>query len=75
MRQYILKITTKLEDVFAAPQTEWTITNHLLYNKKIPAIPPLLVDTNFVSDFNKKANNLSLTISLHECENGIWLTI
>ena len=27
----------------------------LIYNKNIPAIPPL-VDENFVSDFNKKAN-------------------
>ena len=37
-------------------KTYCTIINQLLYNKKIPAIPPLLVDGNFVSDFNKKAN-------------------
>ena len=55
-RQYILKMTSKLEDAFSAPKTYWTITNHLLYNKKIPAIPPLLANGNFVSDFNKKAN-------------------
>ena len=30
------------------------IINHLLYNKNV--ILPLLVDGNFVSDFNKKAN-------------------
>ena len=30
--------------------------NHLLFNKKILAIPPLLVDGNFVPDFNKKVN-------------------
>ena len=46
----------KLGDAFSAPKIYWTIINHLLYNKKIPAIPPLLVDGNFVSDFNKKAN-------------------
>ena len=55
-RQYFLKMTSKLEDAFSAPKTYWTIINHLLYNKKIPAIPPLLVDGNFISDFNKKAN-------------------
>ena len=55
-KQYILKMKNKLEDAFTAPKTYWTIINHLLYNKKIPAIQPLLVDGNFVSDFNKKAN-------------------
>ena len=63
-RQYILKMTSKLEDAFSTPKTYWTIINHLLYNKNIPAILPLLVDGNFVSDFNKKAN--SSTISLHQ---------
>ena len=51
-RAYILKMTNKLEDAFSASETYWTIINHLLYNKKIPAIPPLLVDGNLVSDFN-----------------------
>ena len=50
-RRYILKTASKLEDAFSAPKTYWTIINHLLYK-----IPPLLVDGNFVSDFNKKAN-------------------
>ena len=54
--QYILKIASKLEDAFSAPKTYWTIINQLPNYKKIPAIPPLLVDGNFVSDFNKKAN-------------------
>ena len=55
-REYILKIATKLEDAFTAPKPHWTIRNYLLYNKKIPAIPPLLVDGNFVSDSSKNAN-------------------
>ena len=55
-KQYILKMTNKLEDDFTAPKTYWTIINHLLYNNKIPAIPSLLVHENFVSGFNKKAN-------------------
>ena len=55
-KQHILKMTNKLEDDFTAQKTYWAIINHLLYNNKIPAIPPLLADGNFVSDFNKKAN-------------------
>ena len=39
-----------------APKTYWAILNRLLYNKKIPAIPPLFVDGSFISDYCKKAN-------------------
>ena len=53
---YILKRTKKLEDSNTAPKTYWAILNRLLYNKKIPAIPPLFIDGKFVSDFYKKAN-------------------
>ena len=38
------------------PKAYWTILNHLIYNKKIPAIPPLFVKDNFVLDFSLKAN-------------------
>ena len=63
-RQYILKMTSKLEDAFSAPKTYWTIINHLLYNKEIPAIPPLLVDGNLFQILIRKL--ISLTISLHQ---------
>ena len=49
-------MTSKLEDSNTASKTYWSILNRFLYNKKIPAIPPLLVDGNFISDFCKKAN-------------------
>ena len=49
-------MTTKLEHSNAAPKTYWAILNHLLYNKKIPAIPPLYVDGSFILDYCKKAN-------------------
>ena len=56
-KNYILKMTTKLEQhANAAPKTYWAILNRLLYNKKIPAIPPLFVDGSFISDYCKKAN-------------------
>ena len=57
-KNYILKMTSKLEDSNTAPKTYWSILNRFLYNKKIPAIPPLLVDVDgtFISDFCEKVN-------------------
>ena len=51
-------MTTKLEGSNTASKTYLTILNRILYNQKIPAIPPLLVDGSFVSDYCKKANLL-----------------
>ena len=51
---YINKITDKLQNPSTAPKTYWAIQSCLLYDKKVPAIPPLLVDGKFVSDFCKK---------------------
>ena len=55
-KNYILKMTKKLADSNTSPKTYWTILNHLLYNKKLTTIPPLLVDGKLVSDYCKKAN-------------------
>ena len=55
-KNYILKMTKKLADSNTSPKAYWTILNRLLYNKKIPTIPPLLFDGKLVSDFCKKAN-------------------
>ena len=53
---YILKMTKKLADSNTSSKSYWTILNRLLCNKKLPTIPPLLVDGKMVSDFCKKAN-------------------
>ena len=55
-KKYILKMTKKLADSNTSPKAYWTILNRLLYNKKVPTIPSLLVDGKLVSDFCKKAN-------------------
>ena len=55
-KNYILKMTKKLKDSNTSPKTYWSLLNRLLYNKKIPTTPPLLVDGKLVSDFCKKAN-------------------
>ena len=52
----ILKMTKKLANSNTSSKSYWTILNRLLYNKKLPTIPPLLVDGKMVSDFGKKAN-------------------
>ena len=39
-------MTNKLEDANTALDSYWTIINHLLYNKKIISMVPLLVDGN-----------------------------
>ena len=52
-------MTKNLADSNTSLKTYWTILNHLLYNKKIPTIPPLLVDGKLVSDFCKKTNILN----------------
>ena len=48
-------MTDKLQNPSTACKTYWAILSGLLY-KKIPAIPPLLVDGKFVADFCEKAN-------------------
>ena len=58
-KNYILRMSKKLEDSHTALKAYWTILNRLIYNKKIPAIPPLFVDGNFISDFCAKANIFS----------------
>ena len=55
-KNYILNMTSKLANSHTAPKTYCTLFNRLLYNKKIPTIPPLLADVKFASDFYEKSN-------------------
>ena len=55
-KNYILKMTCKLEDSNTASKIYWSILNRFLYNKKILVMQPLIVDGNFISDFCEKAN-------------------
>ena len=47
-KNYVLKMTTKLEHSNAAPKTYWAILNRFLYS--------IFVDSSFISDYCKKAN-------------------
>ena len=53
---YSLNMTSKLAGSHTALKTYWLLLNRLLYNKKIPAIPPILADEKFVSEYYQKAN-------------------
>ena len=52
--KYIIQICEKLNDPITAPKTYWKIINRFLNNKKIPTIPPLLVNGEIIQNFLKK---------------------
>ena len=52
--KYIIQICEKLNDPITAPKTYWKIINRFLNNKKIPAIPPLLINGEIIQNFLKK---------------------
>ena len=45
----------KLNDPVTAPKTYYKKINRFLNNKKIPAMPPLLVYGEIISNFSQKA--------------------
>ena len=49
-------MSAKLDNPKNVPKTYWSIINKLLSNKKVPIIPPILVNGELVSDFKQKAN-------------------
>ena len=54
--KYIIQMCEKLNDPITAPKTYWKIINCFLSNKKIPVIPPLLVNGEIISNFSQKVS-------------------
>ena len=52
--KHLTRLSVKLEDPSTAPKTYWSILNRFLSNKKLPIIPPILVDDRVVSNFAEK---------------------
>ena len=52
-------MSAKLDNPKSVPKTYWPITDKFLSKKKIPAIPPTLVNGELVSDFKQKANTFN----------------
>ena len=53
---YYEKLAKKLNDPFLQAKTYWSILKTFYNDKKIPLIPPLLLDDKFVTDIQTKAN-------------------
>ena len=54
--KYIIQMCEKRNDLITAPKTYWKIIIRFLNNKKIPAIPPLLVNGEITSNFSQRAS-------------------
>ena len=55
--KYVRCMSNKLNDPsLTAPKTYWSILNRFLNNRKIPAIPPLLVNGDIITNFSEKAD-------------------
>ena len=52
--KYINELSKKLCNPKTPPKTYWKLSNRFLSNKKIPSIPPLLVNGEMISNFSKK---------------------
>ena len=55
-KTYFEKLANKIRDPHLGPKAYWSILNGFLGKVKIPSIPPLLVDSNFETNFLNKAN-------------------
>ena len=53
--QYYTRISTKLMDPTTSPKAYWSILKTVLNNKKIPCIPPIYHNNNYITDFKEKA--------------------
>ena len=54
--KYVRCLNNKLNDRLTAPKTYWLILNRFLNNRKIPAISPLLVNGDIITNFFEKAD-------------------
>ena len=53
--QFHSRISTKLMDPSISPKAYWSILKTFLNNKKIPCIPPIYHNNNYITDFKEKA--------------------
>ena len=53
--KYYSRITSKLPDIGKSSKTYWSILKTFLIGKKVPCIPPLFENSEYITDFKKKA--------------------
>ena len=54
--EYYYRLGKRLNDPSISAKSYWTILKTFYNKRKIPLIPPLLVNNSFVTDFKEKAN-------------------
>ena len=54
-KYYYTRISTKLMDPTTSPKAYWSLLKTVLNNKKIPCIPPIYHNNNYITDFKEKA--------------------
>ena len=54
--RYLAKMNAKLDNPKSIPKTYWSIINKFLSNRKIPIMPPILVNGELISDLKQKSN-------------------
>ena len=59
--KYYSKVVKRLLDPSTNPRMYWSILKTFLNNKKIPVIPPIFHDNQYIKDFKQKAETLILT--------------
>ena len=57
--EYYSRLAKKLNDPQANAKTYWSILKTFFNGRKIPVLPPLLIDGKLVSDFKEKANKFN----------------
>ena len=74
--KYYSRLTSKLSDIGKSSKAYWSILKSFLIGKKIPCIPPLFENNEYITDFKKKAElfnsffanqcSLTITVNFHE---------
>ena len=55
-QKYYNDLSSKLNDPLTNRKKYWTLLKTLINGKKVPVIPPLLINNLYISNFNEKAN-------------------
>ena len=63
-KEYHNHLSMKLINPRTSAKTYWSILKSFYNGSKVPLIPPLLMDNNFVSDFTKRVNLFSPCIPI-----------
>ena len=64
-QEYYNNIALNLNNPKTSAKTYWSILKIFYNGKKIPVIPPLLINNKLVSNFKTKANHLNAFFALH----------